>query len=266
MQTFITRRHSSFTGAVINKVPKKFNIYLKYISSLAIPFLVCSSASTAEAVLITTFSDRNNFNAAVGTTPLIVEDFTDTSHFPISTGILNSQTDITVESGPPIKPGDIEPGVTYSTPIGSSNFFNIDAGGGLIGGFLDGFFGGNPNRVLTIDFDNSVSAFGFDTNFLMGSNFDLTIKFESGLDFVQNFLVNESFNEVQFFGFQSNEVNIESVVIDGNGNNLFAFALDNFTFTNSQDVTIPEPSLVLGLLAFSAFSAASKKMYRKHYR
>ena len=38
-------------------------------------------------------------------------------------------------------PGDIAAGVTYSTPVGDSFFFNIDAGGGFVGGFLDGFYG-----------------------------------------------------------------------------------------------------------------------------
>jgi hypothetical protein len=243
------------------------NISQKIAVAIGSVLITWGSASTAEAVSITTFSDRNNFNAAVNTASLIVEDFTDTAHFPISTGILNSQTDLVVLEGSPIKPGDIKPGVTYSTPIGNGNFFNIDTGGGFSqGGFLDSVKDDNPNRVLTIDFDNNVSAFGFDTNSFMGSSFNLTIKFALGSDFVQNFPINTSNpSEILFFGFKSNETNIKSIIIDGNGQSNFAFALDNFTFTNNPNVSVPEPSLMVGLLVFSAFSAGYKKLYRKQY-
>lgn len=216
-------------------------------SLLATLLLVCGSTSIANAGSITTFSDRSNFNTAVGATPLTIEDFTDTSHFPISTGILNSQTNLVVDFGSPIEPGDIEPGVTYSTPIGTNYSFNIDALAGFDGGFLDGFFGGDPNRVLTVDFDNNISAFGFDTNYTMGSDFNLTIKFTSGPDFVQNFSTTNS-ADLGFFGFQSSAADIQTAVIDGNGNGTFAFAVDNFTFT-----AVPEPNSAVSVLAFGAF-------------
>lgn len=61
-------------------------------------------------------------------------------------------------------PGDILPGVTYSTApcYTGSACLNIDGGGGYAGGFLDSLF--NDGRALTIDFDDAQSAFGFDTN------------------------------------------------------------------------------------------------------
>ena len=209
--------------------------------------IVCGSASIAESASITSFSERNNFNTAVGATPLIVEDFTESSHYPISTGILNSQTNLdTLEE--PIRPGDIEPGATYSTPVGTGSFFNIIASpeipgiGGFTGGFLNSFSSStDPDRTLTVDFDNNVSAFGFDTNSFMGDSFNLTINFASRGSFVGNFLVNNSARDLQFFGFQSDATDIQSINIDGIiandiGNSSYAFAVDNFTYT-----AVPEP-------------------------
>ncbi|MBG1262237.1 PEP-CTERM sorting domain-containing protein [Nostoc commune] len=220
------------------------DISLKCIASLGTLLSVCSSASIAESATITPFTNRNDFNTNIGATPLIREDFTDNIHYPITRGILNSQTNLVVENGPPIRPGDIKPGATYSTQLGTGFFFNIDAGGGYTGGFLDAFPSSDFNRTLTIDFDKNVSAFGFDTNSLMGNDFDLTIKFSSGESFVQNFLVSNS-QSLQFFGFQSDAFDIQSVIIDGNTDRSdggpFAFALDNFTFT-----TVPEPSSLGG--------------------
>ncbi len=102
-------------------------------------------------------SDRSTFNAAVGTNS--TDTFGPTDAFPISTGILNSSTNLTTATGGPILPGLIQPGVTYSTPIGTGFFFNIDAGGGFDGeAFLDGGLG----SLLTADgnaFANPISAF-----------------------------------------------------------------------------------------------------------
>lgn len=231
----------------MNLISKKLtiiDIYLKCIVSLVTLLSVCGSASIAESASITPFTNRNDFNTAIGATPLIIEDFTDYIHYPITTGILNSQTNLVVKNGSPIRPGDIKPGATYSTPIGTGSFFNIDAGNEYNGGFLDAFPSSDFNRTLTIDFDKNVSAFGFDTNNLMGNDFNLTIKFSSGGNFVQNFLVSNS-ESLQFFGFQSDAFDIQSVIIDGNTDRSdvspFAFALDNFTFT-----TVPEPSSLCG--------------------
>lgn len=215
---------------------------------------------TAHSSSITIFTDKNVFNDAVGVIPVTIETFTDTHHFPISTGILNSSTNLP-EIG--IYPGDIQPGVTYSTTIGTGNFFNIDAGGGFEGGLLDGEFGGNPNRVLTITFDNEISAFGFDTNLLMWPGFDITIHFAEAPDYFQNIGGIERIFDLQFFGFKSDETDITSVIIDGNRTDLFAFALDNFVFTNDADIAIPEPSTLLllgsGLIGLGVF----RKKFRK---
>ncbi len=125
-------------------------------------------AMAAQADTITEYFDQDSFDAAVAG-PLTVEDFTPTSHFPISTGVLNTLTDLPAIG---IYPGDILPGVTYSTNVDSKgasfNEFNIDGGGsGFSGGFLDSL---NllSNRSLTASFDSPVEAFGFDTNGAVG--------------------------------------------------------------------------------------------------
>lgn len=214
--------------------------------------LVLTAASAGvSAGAITTFGNLGAYQTAIGAATETVEDFTNTSHFPISTGILNSATNL---PGIGIAPGDIKAGVTYSTPIGSSFFFNIDAGGGFTGGFLDGFYGGNPNRTLNIAFDSAAGAFGFDTNTLMGTNFDITINFASGPAYAGNFGVTGD----GFFGFQSDATDITSVIIDGNGDSTFAFALDNFRFTDAAGSNrVPEPA-GLAFLGFAALLATAR--------
>lgn len=131
---------------------------IKIISSV---FLSTLCFSTAYAGPITTYNNLTSFNTAVGALSITVEDFTSTAHFPINSGVLNSATN---EAG--ITPGTIKSGVTYLTPLpGSGIFFNIDAGGGFDGGFLDTL---DRNRVLTITFDNDIQYFGFDTNKVIG--------------------------------------------------------------------------------------------------
>lgn len=201
-------------------------------------------STSVHAGVITTFSDRTAFDAAVGSTTL--EDFTDSPHFPIPNGTLSSNS-----SFGGLQVGDIQAGATYTSPLGSGNYFNIDAGGGFTGGFLDGF---SPStRDLTITYDPLISAFGFETNSLMG-NFDITIHFSAGQSYTNNFSV---VSEMDFFGFQSNLADITSVLISGN-NNFFGFAIDNHVFggTTSDHTPVPEPQglilLALGLLGLAA--------------
>ena len=185
------------------------------------------AAAPAMADVITVYTDRPSFNSAAGGA-LTVEDFTPTYHFPITTGVLNSETNLPNIG---IFPGTIQEGVTYSTPIGSGNFFNIDAGGGYGGGFLDGF---NPSdREVTIDFHNSdpnspraVRAFGFDLGTLGSTDFDVNIYFSSGP--MQHF--NYPYpGSLAFFGFVSDARDITRVVIGNNGG-FFGFDFDNFTY------------------------------------
>jgi hypothetical protein len=199
------------------------------------------AAGAATADTITTFTDRASFETAANT-PLTLENFTDGPHFPISTGVLNSETNLP-DIG--IFPGDIQPGVTYSTPVGTGFFFNIDAGGGYSGGFLDGF---EPSdREVTVTFHQTdpnsprnVYAFGFDIGSLGATDFDVLIRFSNG---TQQLFNNPYPGSVSFFGFQSDAKDISSVVIGNNGG-FFGFDFDNFTY---DVVPAPSAAALLGL-------------------
>ena len=207
--------------------------------------VVLTAYEQVQAGTITPYTDRSTFVAGVGSS-LTVEDFTNTSHLPISTGELSSSTNL---PGIGITPGVIQPGVSYSTPVGTGNFFNIDLGSLYSGGFLDGF---NPStRDVTMTFDSPVSAFGFDIGSQSGSStFDVTIQFVSAPD--QNFNnVYPAF--IEFFGWQSDSRDISSVVVGNNGGS-YGFDFDNFTF-DGDNVVVPEPTtatlVAVGLLAFA---------------
>jgi hypothetical protein len=187
---------------------------------------------------------------------LTIEDFTGSSHFPISTGVLNSFTNL---PGIGITPGLIQPGVTYSTPVpvGSPNFFNIDTGYGYSGGWLNGH--APSDREVTINFDSSVSAFGFDKIFVLGTlyDFDVTIQFSSGPDQVFN---NDVPVSLSFFGWQSDAADITSVIV-ANNEGFFGFDFDNFTFGGSTPV-VPEPSS-LALLGIGGIALVGYGYRRK---
>jgi hypothetical protein len=191
--------------------------------------LALGMAASSQAQTIVTYGSLSGFNTALGAAPMTVEDFTVTSHFPIPSGVLNSLTNL---PGIGIFPGTIQPGVTYSTPVTSGFFFNIDSGGGFTGGFLDTAVA--STGPLTITFDTPAGAFGFDTSNLIVAPFTITINFTSGSPYNNSFSVPSS--TPTFFGFQSTGANITSVVIGG-GSGPHSFAIDNFRFTS-----VPEPS------------------------
>lgn len=196
-------------------------------------------AMPAFAGPINTYTDRSTFSSAVGG-PLTIEDFTQFAHYPIRSGVLNASTN---EAG--ITPGTIKSGVTYSTPIGLGNFFNIDAGGGYVGGFLDGF--SPSNRKVEVTFDSPTTAFGFDSGGLGSLTIDVVIHFVSGPD--QAFTLTYPSSK-QFFGFQSASADITGATINNNGG-FFGFDFDNFTFeSNSGGASaVPEPASMITLAA-----------------
>ncbi len=206
--------------------------------------------SSAFGGSITQYGNRATFDAAVG--PTTLEDFTPDNHFPISTGVLNSATNL---PGIGITPGLIQAGVTYSAPIntGTNNEFNIDSGGGFSGGFLDTLLLGSGSRPITVTFDGPVRAFGFDTSNLGGSTKSIQINFSSGSPFLAS--LDLSAGGLLFFGFESDAQDIESVVLAYNSPNPFGAILDNFAFTETGLADVPEPStlgLATAALALSA--------------
>lgn len=232
---------------------------MKYtVSTLMGLLALASQASPAHAGAVTSFSDRQVFNKTVAA-PTTVENFTDGHHFPISTGILNSETNLNVESGKPIRPGDIKPGVTYSTAIGVGYFLNIDRSSYSDGGFLDGMKQPNGNP-LAVTFDKPVNAFGFDTNLYMGRQFDLKISFTEGQDKILSFQTQPTFEKFFFYGFVSDRRDIASLVIESRGSSdgSFSFALDNFTFSPP----VPEPAtsalMLVGVLALGGLVRRSQ--------
>ena len=211
--------------------------------------LALISTGSAEAGSVTTFTDRAAFNASIG--PTTTDTFGDTFAFPIATGTLDSSTNLVPVNGDPILPGRVQSGVTYSTPVGDGNSFNIDANGGFSGAFLDGGLGATGQNPLTVSFAAPVLGFGFDTNRLMGTTFRVTIDFQSGTTFTNVNSIPQSSSTV-FFGFQSSAADIVRVQIVGRGGT-FDFAVDDFAVASGAGV--PEPSaaslIALALLALA---------------
>jgi hypothetical protein len=152
--------------------------------------------------------------------------------------VLDANTSLMTSGGGSILPGRVQPGVTYSTPVASGNFFNLDANSGFDGAFLDGGLGAMGRNPLTVSFAGPVLGFGFDTNRLMGTTFQVTIHFQLGDRFTGVSSIPESSSTV-FFGFQSSTQDIVSVRIVGRGGS-FDFAVDNFSVAAGP--AVPEPA------------------------
>lgn len=208
-----------------------------------------AGVSMAQAGTVTTYTDLASFNAALGATPMTVETFTNDDHFPITTGKLDATTNLAVSVGPAITPGMIQPGVTYSTPIGQGYFFNIDCCMPGSNQFLDSVTGSNP---LTATFWKTTNAFGFDAGMNWMHAMTVTINFASGPSFTQSF----ASDNIGFYGFQSDSRDITSVVIGGGTG--FSFAVDNFRFANP----VPEPEtygmMMAGLALIGAVARRRK--------
>ncbi len=218
--------------------------------------LALALPSAAVAGTITTFSDLAAFTAAVG--PTVVEDFGTTSAFPITTGVLNSATSLATAFGGPINAGDIVDGVTFSTEIGTGFFFNIDAGGGFTGGFLDRLSSGGV-APLDITFDVAQGAFGFLANSLMNL-FDVTIRFSGGgSDVLTGGALSTN---PWFFGYASDRQDIVGVSILARGGR-FAFAIDDFRFTTQPGTLSPVPLPAGGVLLLAALGGLAAARRRR---
>lgn len=210
-------------------------------------------AGAVHAGTITPYTDRTTFNTAVG--PTTLENFTDTTHFPILSLTLNSFTN---EAG--ITPGLIQPGVTYSTTVGvtpgEDDPFNIDAGYLYTGGLLDSRTRDGINRPLTITFTGPVTAFGFDTDGFYNSSYNLVINFASGPSF-QTDLNPPNDLALHFYGFSSSAQDILSATLTTTTQgSTDGFVIDNFAFTQpGTSAAVPEPSTwVLSTTALGLFA------------
>lgn len=236
----------------------------------AVVLAVACMSSPARADLITTFTDRTTFTNTVGA--VTVETFGTTPYVSVSTGVLNSTTSI-ASIGLPA--GTVQAGVTYSTPVSSTNpyFFNIDSGGppGFTGGFLDRL-GDAPSQAtgLTATFTGAVQAFGFDASNFMGSTLNMLIRFANGTSQTSTYNIPAATTTTSggtggpgggpgsgpggtgggtttttvnpFFGFRSSAQDIVSATLWGTGEPTIVFAIDNFTFTTPATAAVPEPS------------------------
>lgn len=196
--------------------------------------MVLAIIGRVEAGVITEYSDRATFEAAISG-PFTVETFTPDFHAPITSGVLNSTTN---EAG--LTPGDIQPGVTYSTTVPSADtyFFNIDTGGGYDGGFLDSL---DTSKTLTITFDGEVHAVGFDKNNRLGDAYQVVVTLSDAT--VSTPIKFASLST--FSGFIASGASITSIQIH-NLDGSFGFDIDNFTFDESRiPPAVPEPASVV---------------------
>lgn len=223
--------------------------------------------SVAPAGMISMFHDPYHQTAPslfvdAANAPLTVEGFTNSFHKPIPY-VLNTNTNYSPNQGGPIRPGDIQPGATYSSPDPGRHafyfdFMNISAGAGYTGGFLQGV----RMAPLTVTFDDPTSAFGFFSNTDYGS-LDVRINFTSGQFYDATY---GQFAMYQgFLGFVSDSVDIASVVLSppDQGGDFSHISLDNFTFATTASSAVPEPGsaflLVCGGMGLIGIRAARRR-------
>jgi hypothetical protein len=215
--------------------------------------LIALLCGIADGSTVAVFSDRSSFDVAAGST--VIENFTiPGGSAALLLGPLNSSSSYPAEFGfGPVTPGDIIPGVTFSSPsdtnpiIGpqSATFF-IDFGGtaGFDGSFLATYDRGGPAQPLTATFAPSAYAVGFDTDHVYsGDRFTAALQFTSGPDITETLSNSVPDGTTTFYGFVSTDgTPITQITLVGDSAIGSGFGLDNFAFSSSSPIT--DPSLI----------------------
>ena len=206
---------------------------------------------------ITIFTQRTAFDAAVGPTSL--EDFTVDGPGVILTGPLNATSSYPARFGfEPLLPGDIVPGVTFTSPGASDPVASIDdvkfalTFGSVLDldhTFLATMNRAGPRQPITVEFSPAVAAFGFDADEqTTGQNLTAEVVFTTGASTTLALENPNSIGTRSFFGFRSDDADIARVTFVGTADAYdIGFGFDNFAFTSADLVppAIPLPPAVL---------------------
>jgi PEP-CTERM motif-containing protein len=213
--------------------------------------------SSADPVSLRQYSSRDKFDAAA--------ERTTTERFGENTCLGLGATLNAATRTPCLGDTRVLPGLSYTAEVRATDGFpglNIDGEGGFEGGFLDTFSVRGEASPLTIIFDTPVSAAGFDTNFLMGTEFGLELFGADGSSLGLWHLPVARTAAMQFFGFQTLGGSVSRLTINGTHRN-FGFAIDNFTFGGADaPAPVPEP----GTLTLLAIGLASGWKMRQRGR
>ena len=219
----------------------------KVAHSVLCTLFLCVS-SIAHAGLIS-FTDKVSFDSAAGATVLETFDAGNCCRTYIT---INSSTVAGIQSG-----------ASYSllSPLTGRYPLIFDAGGGFDSSWLHSYNTVGTSALL-INFDTTVSAFAFETNYYMGLGFTLQANNSDGTTSIESYTgLNNTLN---FFGFTSDK-NVTSIEILGNGDGGVGpnnFALDNFQFGGVAHTQVPEPS-TLAIFALGLIGLASRRFKKQ---
>jgi hypothetical protein len=216
----------------------------KFLNSVLVASSLCIS-SIAHAGLID-YTDKGTFDSAAGAT--VLETFN-------SGNCCGSYT--TIDSS---TVAGIQTGITFSllTPFTGTNPLIFNGGGGFQFGSWLHSHSNNGTSALLIEFASNTNAFGFDTNYYMGSGFTVNANNVDGSISTANY--SGLSRTPQFFGYTSNKY-FNSIEIQGNGNGgvgFYNFAIDNFQFGGAAQTEVPEPS-TLAIFALGLMGLASRR-------
>jgi hypothetical protein len=215
------------------------------------------------------FTSRLEFEIGMGQTT--IEDFTiPGGQAALLVGPLNSASDFPADFGfASVGPGEIVPGVSFSSPGATEPFvspdgakFFIDSGGlaGFQGSFLATYNRSGPPQPLTATFASPVSGVGFDTDHVYtGDTFTATLHLTSGADVVEPLTNSFPDGTETFYGFTAPGPDIASITLLGSSASDNGFGLDNFTFAKASSVPLPS-ALYMSLALLPGLTLLARKV------